>query len=254
MLAIETHGEDTEKTPLLIAHGLFGSAKNWRAIARRMSSDRLVIAVDMRNHGDSPRFPTNSYPDMAEDLAKVLESAVIRRPAHVLGHSMGGKTAMTLALTRPDLIDRLIVADIAPVAYSHTQMHLVDAMRAIDLRSLKTRSDADRQLQTQVDDRGVRAFLLQSLDVREQRWRINLDVLAEDMDKILGFPSFETRFDGPSLFLAGALSDYVQRDARGLIKTLFPNAFFAKIPGAGHWLHADNPEAFVAAVETFLKA
>jgi pimeloyl-ACP methyl ester carboxylesterase len=131
-------------------------------------------------------------------------------------------------------------------------MPLIEAMRGLNLDRVETRGDADRQLQSTVKDEGVRAFLLQSLDVKGRRWRLNLDVLAAEMAKIIGFPEVEGQFDGPALFLAGAESDYVRREHRDLIRTLFPNAVFAKIPGAGHWLHAEKPREFEAAVRAFL--
>lgn len=249
MLNAVTHGTPTEKTPLLVAHGLYGSARNWGAIAKRLSDERQVMAVDMRNHGESPWFETHGYPEMAEDLATSLG-----QPSDVLGHSMGGKAAMMLALTRPDRVRRLIVADIAPVAYGHSQMPMIEAMRQVDLGRVETRRDADTQLAKHVSEPSVRAFLLQSLDVRERRWRLNIDALAAEMPKIMDFPDVAGRFDGPTLFLSGADSDYVARDHRALIKSMFPNAHFAKIPGAGHWLHADQPRAFEAAVRAFLKA
>jgi pimeloyl-ACP methyl ester carboxylesterase len=164
---------------------------------------------------------------------------------------MGGKAAMVLALTHPAAVRRLVVADIAPVAYDHTQQHLIDAMRGVDLTAVETRGDAERQLAQHVEEAGVRAFLLQSLNVRERRWRLNLDTLERDMDLILGWPDLAGRFDGPALFLAGALSDYVPREVRPAIKALFPNAKFAKILGAGHWLHADRPREFEATVGAF---
>lgn len=247
MLNTVTHGTPSETTPLLIAHGLFGSARNWGVVAKRLATDREVRTVDMRNHGESPWFGTNSYPDMAADLAGVVQDR-----QDILGHSMGGKAAMVLALTRPEVVRKLIVADISPVTYGHTQMPLIEAMRGLNLDRVETRGDADRQLQSTVEDEGVRAFLLQSLDVKGRRWRLNLDVLAAEMAKIIGFPEVEGQFDGPALFLAGAESDYVRREHRDLIRTLFPNAVFAKIPGAGHWLHAEKPREFEAAVRAFL--
>lgn len=247
MLNIVTHGNHTEQVPLLIAHGLFGSARNWGVVAKRLSDDRQVKAVDMRNHGESPHHATNSYTDMAGDLAETIDGV-----SDVLGHSMGGKAAMVLALTRPQVVRKLVVADIAPVEYGHTQMPLVDAMRELDLSRIETRGDADRQLRSEIEDPGVRAFLLQSLDVRNRKWRLNLDVLAAEMDKIIGFPDIEGQFSGPTLFLSGAKSDYVRPDYRDRIRTLFPEAVFAKLPDAGHWLHADKPREFEAAVSAFL--
>lgn len=231
--------------PLLIAHGLFGSARNWGVIAKRLSATRPVIAVDMRNHGASAWHDSHSYADLASDLAEV-----ITEPADVLGHSMGGKAAMVLALQNPALVNRLIVADIAPVSYGHSQMGPIDAMRRVDLASLASRSDAKAQLGKL--EPGVADFLLQSLDMKEKRWRLNLDVLSAEMDKIIGFPAISGQFNGPTLFLSGATSDYVQRDARPRIKALFPKAVFATIPGAGHWLHAEKPREFEAAVSAFL--
>jgi pimeloyl-ACP methyl ester carboxylesterase len=166
---------------------------------------------------------------------------------------MGGKAAMMLALTRPEMVNRLVVADIAPVAYGHSQSHLIDAMRAVDLARIETRRDADDQLSAAVPEAGVRAFLLQSLDVKGKRWRLNHDVLDRDMSKATGWPErVEGRFDGPVFMLSGAESDYVRPEHRDAIKGYFPKARFAKIPGAGHWLHADKPREFEAAVRAFL--
>ena len=236
-------------TPLLIVHGLFGSARNWGAIAKRVSKTRKVIAVDMRNHGESPRASTQSYFDMASDLAEVIDT-----PMDVLGHSMGGKAAMVLALEYPEKLHKLVVADIAPVGYAHSQMPMIEAMRSIDLSDVETRGDADRQMRNLVAEDGVRAFLLQSLAVKEKRWRLNLDVLAAEMDKIVGFPDVTGNFEGRTFFLSGAESDYVRPEHRDRIRELFPSSVFAKIPDAGHWLHAENPRAFEAAVLTFLDA
>ncbi len=231
--------------PLLIAHGLFGSARNWGVIAKRLAETRPVIAVDMRNHGSSPWFDTHSYDDLADDLAQVID-----RPMDVLGHSMGGKAAMALALKFPAKVRRLIVADIAPVTYAHSQLGPLDAMRNVDLAAIHNRADAKAALGDL--EPGVADFLLQSLDMKDRKWRLNLDTLAAEMDKILGFPDFTRQFDGPTLFLSGGASHYVQPDHRPTIEKLFPHAKFAKIPGAGHWLHAEKPREFEAAVAAFL--
>ena len=238
------HGHPTDRPGLLIAHGLFGSARNWGVIAKRLAEDRQVIAVDMRNHGNSPWADTHSYPDLAADLADMIDT-----PMDVLGHSMGGKAAMVLALQHPAKVNRLIVADIAPVTYTHSQMGPLDAMRRVDL-NIATRSEAKAQLGGL--DAGVDDFLLQSLDMKEKRWRLNLDVLAAEMDKIIGFPTITGQFDGPTLFLSGGTSDYVLPDHRAGMRALFPQAKFASIPGAGHWLHAEKPREFEAAVAAFL--
>ena len=249
MLNTVVHGTATALPQVLIVHGLFGSARNWGAIAKRLSVDRQVIAVDMRNHGASAWHATNTYLDMAHDLAELLNE-----PADVVGHSMGGKAAMVLAMQSPELVRRLVVADIAPVTYSHSQMPMIDAMRSVDLSLVESRKDADAQLAKSVDDAGVRAFLLQSLDVKDRRWRLNLDVLVAEMDAIMGFPDVDSVCDAPSLFLAGAESDYVQEAHRPIIKSKFPKARFARIPGVGHWLHAEKPRAFEETVRLFLDA
>ena len=254
MLRFDEFGNAGAEPAILIVHGLFGSARNWGAIARRLASDRHVVTVDMRNHGESFRAETNSYEDMAADLAGVVRT--VGGTADVVGHSMGGKAAMQLALTRPELVRRLIVADIAPVSYGHSQSHLTEAMRGLDLTGLTARSEADRRLSATVEDPGVRAFLLQSLDLKSDppRWRLNLDVLEREMDRITGWPGTVGQFDGPSLFLTGSESDYVRPEHREGIKHLFPAARFAKLREAGHWLHADRPREFEAAVRAFLPA
>jgi len=256
MLASLQHpAADPVAPTLVIAHGLYGSGRNWGVIARRLADRRNVIAVDMRNHGDSPRMATQSYPEMAADLAEVI--ATLAQPVDLMGHSMGGKAAMHLALTRPDLIRRLIVADIAPVSYSHDQTRHVDAMMSVDLSSVITRADADTALtRAGVEDAALRAFFLQSLDLRATppRWKLNLSVLKAEMSKIIGWPGTEGRFEGPALFLTGAESHYVRPEHRDPIRALFPKARFAKIPGAGHWLHAEKPREFEETVRVFLES
>jgi esterase len=257
MLATTRHPATAaaEAPVLVIAHGLYGSGRNWGVIARRLADQRDVVAVDMRNHGESPRFPTQSYPDMAADLAEVIES-LGPGPVDLLGHSMGGKAAMQLALTRPDLIRRLIVADIAPVAYTHDQTRNAQAMAALDLTTITTRAEADTALAQHIDDPALRAFFLQSLDFRHRppHWKLNLAVLEAEMPKIVGWTDTQGSFDRPALFLTGAESRYVRPEHRDTIKALFPKARFAKIPDAGHWLHAEKPREFEETVRVFLEA
>ena len=252
MLAISHFGDPSDLPPILIAHGLFGSARNWNVIAKRMSETRQVISVDMRNHGQSPWANSHEYADLAADLAEVI--GTLGGQADIVGHSMGGKASMALALLHPEQVRHLIVADIAPVPYGHTQVQLIHAMRALDLSKIETRRDADEALQATVPEGGVRAFLLQSLDVKRRAWRLNLDVLEAFMPKIIGWPGIAGQFDGPTLFLSGAASDYVRPEHRDPIRALFPAARFAKIPGAGHWLHADKPREFEATVAAYLNA
>ena len=240
--------------PLLIAHGLFGSGRNWGVIAKRLADQRSVITVDMRNHGESPRFASQSYPEMADDLAQVITAN--GGVADVLGHSMGGKTAMVLALTMGALVRRLVVADIAPVAYSHDQRQNIAAMAGLDLAGVTSRAEADLRLAKTIDDPALRAFFMQSLDLRASPpgWRLNLDVLSKDIDQIIGWPGTAGQYSGRALFLSGANSTYVLTSHRALILAQFPHAYFARIPGAGHWLHAEKPREFEDTVRMFLNA
>ena len=253
MLHYIDHPSDASARPLVIVHGLYGSGRNWGVIAKRLSDGRRVITPDMRNHGQSPRFDSHSYEDLAADLAELIHH--IGGPVDLCGHSMGGKAAMALALTQPELIAKLVIADIAPVAYGHTQQGMIDAMRTVDLSTLTRRSDAEAQLADAGIERALQSFFTQSLDVPGKAWRLNLDALEAEMDKIIGWPDHLTGpFEGPTLFLSGGASDYVQPDARPKIKALFPQARFAKLPGAGHWLHAEKPREFEATLRSFLDA
>tara|TARA_R110002020_G_scaffold358559_5_gene570948 strand:+ start:7245 stop:8003 length:759 start_codon:yes stop_codon:yes gene_type:complete len=252
MLSFTEFGDTAATPPLVIAHGLYGSGRNWGVLAKRLSDTRRVITPDMRNHGHSPFQPTQSYEDMADDLAELINH--IGGPVDLCGHSMGGKAAMVMALRHPELLRRLIVADIAPVPYTHSQSHHIAAMRAVDLENLTRRSEAAEQLGAQGVEPALQSFFTQSLDVAGKRWRLNLDVLEAEMDKIIGFPDVSGQFAGPTLFLTGADSTYVRREDRDHIKSLFPAARFAKLPGAGHWLHADKPREFEAALRTYLDA
>ena len=245
--------ESTGTAPtVLIAHGLYGSARNWGVIAKRLSDRGPVVAVDMRNHGASPWSEKHSYEAMADDLAEVI--GTIDGPVDVVGHSMGGKSAMMLALRHPDALRRLVVADIAPVAYGHSQIQFIHAMRQVDLSTLSRRSDAEAALAQAGVEPALQSFFTQSLDIPNKRWRLNLDALEDQMPHILSFPETTASWDGPTLFLSGGASDYVLPAHRPAIKSHFARARFAKLQGAGHWLHAEKPRAFEASVRAFLDA
>lgn len=258
MLNLTETGPETDLPPVILAHGLFGSGKNLGGLARRLAETRRVISVDMRNHGDSPQDPDHSYAALAGDLAEVIAARAGHEAggqADVLGHSMGGKAAMMLALTRPALVRRLVVLDIAPFAYGHSQSGLIDAMEAVDLDGLRLRSEADAQLARQIPEPGVRAFLLQSLDLKSQppRWKFNLRALREQMPQLVGWPeSVAGAFDGPVLVLAGAQSDYCREPQVAAIRAAFPQAQIRILAGAGHWLHADRPAEVAELVANFL--
>jgi esterase len=245
--------ESGQGRPLVILHGLLGSARNWGAVVKALGEWRHAVALDLPNHGSSPWSEVMDYPFMAGEVAKVVER--LGPPAGVMGHSMGGKAAMTLALTRPELVERLAVVDIAPVGYRHTFAPYVKAMRGAPLGEAKRRADIEEHLALHIPDPGVRAFLMQNLEggAGGYRWRPNLAVLGAHMEDILDFPRFPpgASYDGPTLFIAGENSDYVLPEHRGEIHRLFPQAQIIRVPGAGHWVHADNLKVFLAAVAPF---
>ncbi len=241
---------------LIILPGLLGSAANWQSIAKRLGQNRAVYTLDMRNHGQSPWSDTMDYDSMASDVIEFIESLDHPRIS-LLGHSMGGKVAMRLALSEPEYIDSLIIADIAPVAYEHDFNELIEPMLALDLPSFKSRADADAALQASVADAHIRAFLLHNLTFDKPGgvyiWRPNLAVLLENMPAITGFPVYDTDiFERPSLFIYGANSNYVTLASQKTILQYFPQTLFAKLNNAGHWLHAEQPQAFIKSCEAFL--
>lgn len=240
--------------PLVILHGLLGSARNWGAVVKTLGETRHVLALDLPNHGSSPWTEIMDYPFMAREVASVIEHLGGR--AAVMGHSMGGKAAMTLALTRPEMVERLVVVDIAPVGYTHTFAPYIKAMRGVALGDVSSRGEVEKALETAIPDKGVRAFLMQNLEggANGYRWRPNLAVLGAHMADILAFPPFPdgTCYEGPTLFVAGETSDYIRPAHEDVIAALFPKAETVDIPGAGHWVHADNPGAFLAAIRSFL--
>jgi esterase len=253
-LAFQAQGDTG--SPVIVMHGLFGAARNWTRIAKRLGKQYRVFALDLRNHGGSPWSDEVGYAAMAEDVRAFIENLDLE-PVIAIGHSMGGKVAMRLALEYRDLIDRLIVADVAPVPYEHSFDDYFDAMRGVDLAEVKRRADVEAALEPSIPEPGIRAFLLQNLvrDGRGFAWQVNLDALAMQMDDITGWPDDlpGRRFDGPTLFVGGDKSDYLKPRERSTILKLFPEARFMTLKNAGHWLHAEQPEAFIATVHAFLE-
>jgi pimeloyl-ACP methyl ester carboxylesterase len=241
--------------PVAILHGLFGSGRNWASIAQRLAPRHRVIALDLRNHGASPWVDAMDYAAMAEDVRVSLNARGYERFT-LLGHSMGGKVAMMLALQHAEAVERLAVADIAPVPYPMRHLREVQAMRRLDLAGLTRRSQADAALATAIPDAAERGFLLQSLIFENGgvRWRLNLKAIEREMPRLVDFPAVpEGRtYDGPALFVAGGRSEYVRAEHAPAIRRLFPKAEIAHIENAGHWLHAEQPAAFLAIVEPFL--
>jgi len=252
-LHFESYGEGA---PLIILHGLFGSLENWRTMARKLGSHFRVIVVDLRNHGKSPHCDDFNCQLMAEDLRVFMEEHCLAS-ACLLGHSLGGKVAMRFALAWPELVEKLVVVDIAPKEYQDRHGKIIQALVSLRLETFADRREIDNALLVAVPDQVMRQFLLKNL-VRSDRggfsWRINLKSIAnhyQDINKGLGG---DTRFDKPTLFLKGGVSDYIDSKDLEVIKRLFPHAQLDTVPNAGHWLHTDAPEEFLSRVRTFLFA
>jgi pimeloyl-ACP methyl ester carboxylesterase len=243
-------------TPLVILHGLFGSGKNWQSHARKFADHFQVFAVDLRNHGESFHTEEMNYPAMAGDVAQLLYRLGLS-DCDFLGHSMGGKVAMMLALQNPDLVARLIVADIAPVAYFHHYDDLIDPILALPLATIESRAQADQLLRQNIPEDQLRAFLLQNLvrDSAGWRWRVNWTVIQRDMEWLTGFSDLPQDWilELPSLFIRGQKSDYIGEAEIETIKYHFNNCMIETIEAAGHWLHAEKPEPFNRLVLDFLQ-
>jgi pimeloyl-ACP methyl ester carboxylesterase len=273
-LATRTFGEAGRH--VVFVHGLFGQGRNWTSIAKGLAGDHRVTLIDLPNHGHSPWTDRVDYLDMAESVAAELER--LGEPVVLVGHSMGGKVAMQLALRRPELLRALVVVDIAPTVYplqggrtddpdeeASPFADFIAAMKRLDLADLRTRQDADEALRPSVPSRMVRSFLLQSL-VRENvqdggdgggwRWRLNLDLLERDLGELRGFPAPPpgASFDGPVLWMAGANSAYVLPEDRPQMDALFPATRLVRIKNAGHWVHSEQPEVFLETLRRFLDA
>lgn len=246
--------EAGEGPALVLLHGLFGAGQNWGGIRRALEPRYRVLTPDLRNHGASPRAAAMDYATMAADIAETLDAAGVPRAA-VLGHSMGGKVAMAFALAHPGRVERLVVADIAPVRYRPALRAYIDAMQAVPLHPGLTRKQADAVLAGAIPEPGIRAFLLQSLrfEVEPPAWRLGLAELAAAMPAIEDFtPPPGATFGGKVLVMAGEQSGYVRPEHHAAFRALFPAVTFTTIPKAGHWVHAENPQGFLAALEAFL--
>lgn len=240
--------------PLVILHGLFGTLDNWQTLGKKWAEEYTVYLIDQRNHGKSPHVDTISYPEMAEDLAAFLESEWIHK-CHLLGHSMGGKVAMQFALDYPDLIEKLVVVDIAPKKYPAGHNEIFAAMLSLDLNTLENRNAAAEQLGLQLDDPGVVQFLLKNLSRLPGggfAWKMNLAVLHRDYENILQTIGGEP-FNGETLFIRGEKSHYISTNDEPAIRALFPAAELVAITGAGHWIHAEQPAKLFTYVSEFLR-
>lgn len=255
-MPIELHYIDTggDATPLVVVHGLLGSADNWRSHLKQWQRRHRVIAVDLRNHGRSPHATGMGYDAMAEDLLALLDRLDIPR-AHLLGHSMGGKVVISLARLAPQRVASLIVADIAPRAYGHGHDAVFAGLRRVVDGKPTNRREADALLAEHVTERPVRLFLATNLERSDDgvlRLRIGLDEIERDYDAIMQAPAGEGAFEGPTLVLRGGRSPYVTDEMLPVLREVLPEATVVTLEEAGHWLHAEQPEAFQAAVNDFL--
>jgi pimeloyl-ACP methyl ester carboxylesterase len=252
-LAFEQFGNQ-QNFPLIILHGFFASSRNWRASAEKLAENCCVYVLDARNHGASPHHEIMNYETMAADVVDFIEQKALQKVS-LLGHSMGGKTAMWFALNYPNVVQNLIVVDIAPIAYKHSFDPIINALKNLPCSELKNRKQAELLLSDIIPDLSYRQFLLQNLVLKSggcYEWRIDLDIFQRNAPNILQFPNAEnvSQFVGKTLFLAGGNSKYIKENST---ETLFPFAKIQTIPDAEHWIHVQQPEAFLNAVTAFLK-
>ncbi|HET7736601.1 MAG TPA: alpha/beta fold hydrolase [Nocardioidaceae bacterium] len=244
-------------SPVVFLHGLFGQGRNWTQIAKAIAENHRVTLVDLPHHGRSAWSHRFDFQEAAEQIAGLWTA---EDAAAVVGHSLGGKVAMVLALQHPEQVERLCVADIAPVPYDTGREFVgyTQALKAVDLGALERRDDADRALEEAVPNPTVRSFLLSNLrrDGDHWRWQVNLDVIERDLEVISGWPADLVAqlppYDGPVLWLAGERSDYVKDEYAPVMDQLFPRNRRVTIKNAGHWLHSEQPEVFTEVLKRFL--
>ncbi len=240
---------------LIILHGLFGSSDNWQSLARKFSKKNRVITVDQRNHGRSFHHEEFNYDVMVEDLENLYQSLNLA-DAILIGHSMGGKTAMKFALKNPSSVEKLIVVDIGPKHYPIHHDKIIDALCDLDIEKFEKREELDQELAKSIPNLAVRQFLLKNL-VRDRhnklKWRINLPAIKKNLTKVGEEIKGPDPYEGPTLFVAGALSNYINSEDELHVKILFPKATITYFKNAGHWIHADAPDAFFDLVSSFIK-
>ena len=242
---------------LIILHGLFGSGNNWKSFAKKLSKDFRISLVDLRNHGRSPHSEEMDYDVMLEDVLLFLEQK-IAGSVSIFGHSMGGKTAMQLALRHPQKIQNLIVGDISPVVYTQTYGHknYLQALSNIPLTNGLTRTKIDNLLSKSIQESTIRSFLLTNLEIQggQSSWKINLKALEENLNNLLDFPIDPKMlpFDGKTLFIAGKNSNYIQTHHQPILHRWFPNHRLVRLKNCGHWIHIQQPEALIKTLKYFL--
>ncbi|MDB2547853.1 alpha/beta fold hydrolase [Porticoccaceae bacterium] len=255
--AAEPSREDSDSKPAaILMHGMFGSFSNLGNLARELSAEYRVIAVDLRNHGDSPHEDLMTIPLMAGDIIELMDDLGLPE-AHLIGHSLGGKVAMQIAQTWPDRVRSLVVADIAPVNYPQSNSHVVDALNELHNSSIQNRKSADQILAGYIPDMATRGFILKNLQPDDRggfSLKLNVRSIVANYSNSLVEAPEGPPFNGPCLFLKGELSAYIQDKHRPLISSLFPASELLVIEGAGHWLHAEKPKQFNSSVISFLNA
>lgn len=241
-----------EGQPLIIIHGLFGSSDNWRSMVKYFSKWYRVISVDLRNHGRSPHSDIQNFEAMADDIYQLCQQLSLDSVS-ILGHSLGGKTAMKFAELYPEYLQKLIVVDVAPRQYQGEHTPLMDAMLGLDFSLYSSRSEVDIALAKNIADKTVRQFLLMNLVVENEqlKWRINLPALKANYREYMKAVCEQISYDKPALFIYGELSDYVNEADKQQIKSLFTQAVFESMD-TGHWVHAERPQQFKKCVEAFL--
>tara|TARA_R110001592_G_C13159388_1_gene748792 strand:- start:1758 stop:2534 length:777 start_codon:yes stop_codon:yes gene_type:complete len=252
LLSVSIKGEGEA---VIILHGLFGSSDNLSRVAIELEKEYQVFRVDLRNHGNSFHHKDMNYILMVEDVKKYMDAYGIDT-AYFIGHSMGGKVAMSFALNYPEKVQKLIVADIAPVTYPPHHKEILEGLSSIPLNSISNRREADEYLAKHIEESGVRQFLLKSLDFSNKQipvWKFNLSAILENYDQILVGITSTQQFKGDTLFIAGGKSDYIKPDYKLKTMALFPKAKLKIIPETSHWLHAEKPRVFISICQRFLE-
>lgn len=253
MLNYKKYGDAQEC--LFILHGLFGSLDNWQSLAQKFAEHFTVYIVDQRNHGKSPHFTEHNYPAMAADLKELMEQLEVES-AIILGHSMGGKTVMQFSVDFPQMVQKMIVADISPRYYAPHHQSILKALHDVDFESLSSRKEVEESIKKNIPEPGVAQFLLKGLtwDTKtKMKWKFNLNTISDQIDNIGEALTGYAYFTNPVLFLKGENSDYIQEEDEELIEEIFPMSEVVEVANAGHWLHAENPTDFYKEVITFLK-
>jgi len=243
-----------EGKPLLILHGLFGSLDNWMTLAKEWSNQHEVWLIDQRNHGQSPHSNDFSYTVMAQDLDSFIQEHQIYQPT-IIGHSMGGKTAMEFAVNSPESVGQLIVVDIAPVSYQVHHYAIIEALESVKLDQVKSRKEVDEIISSTIHEFGVRQFLLKNLYWKEKEqlaWRFNLSAIKKEIIPISEWSISEKQYKGKSLFIKGGASEYILPEYSKDISVKFPNYILEEVENAGHWVHAEKKEAFKSIIDQFL--